>query len=68
MENDDNDFEEAEEVDFDSDWLALDLSCQIEWDEQWVTYLAQTDPPSNVEGVDTSISDFEDERQEQHHA
>ncbi len=68
MENDDNDFEEAEEVEFDSDWLPISMEARMELSEEWVTYLAQTDPPSNVEGVDTSIPDLEEGRQEEQHA
>jgi len=53
------DFADAEEEDFDSDWLALDVDAQAEFDGEWMTYLAQTDPPDGVEGFDASLSDYE---------
>ncbi|MGH9119654.1 MAG: hypothetical protein ACRD0A_17790 [Acidimicrobiales bacterium] len=58
--DDDNDFESAEEVEFDSDWLPINMEGRMDLTEDWVTYLAQTDPPSNVEGVDTSIVDLDE--------
>ena len=62
----DSDFENAEEVDFESDWQPLDAGGTIELDQEWVTYLAQTEPEIQVEGYDPSISDFEDEGETQY--
>jgi hypothetical protein len=71
MDDDDNDFESAEEEEFDSEWLPINTTGEMQLTEDWVSYLAQTDPPSNVDGVDTSIADYDDggaEGQEVHYA
>jgi hypothetical protein len=73
MDDDDTGFDEAEEVEFDSDWQDINMDGQMELTQDWVDYLAQTDPPANVDGVDTSIADFDEagaggEREEANYA
>jgi hypothetical protein len=64
MADDDEGNEDFEDVDEDmdvaADWEQLAVSDNMDLDEQWVGYLAQADVPSNAEGVDVSIPDFDD--------
>jgi hypothetical protein len=64
---DDDDFDDAEEQDFDSDWQPLHVDGRMELESDWVSYLAQNDPPSEVEGYDPGISDYEHSGQDVHY-
>jgi hypothetical protein len=71
MADDDEDYEDYDDdLEVGGDWEQVAVSDNLDLDEQWVSYLAQADPPSNAEGVDTSIPDFEeggDGSQEEHY-
>jgi hypothetical protein len=61
MADDDDEYEDYDEdLEVGADWEQVAVSENFDLDEQWVSYLAQADPPGNVEGVDLGIPDFDE--------
>jgi hypothetical protein len=59
-EGDQGEYEDADELEISVGWEAVGVTEQATLDEQWLTYLAQADIPSGVEGVDLGITDYEE--------
>jgi hypothetical protein len=58
--NDSDEFEDEDDLEIATNWFDTGCTGSVDLDAEWVTYLASTDPPSTAEGVDLSISDFEE--------
>ncbi len=49
---------EAEDINDFTAEESIDPQCSVELTEEWITWLAQADLPSGVEGVDSSKDDL----------
>jgi hypothetical protein len=53
-------YEDEDDLEMATNWFDTGCAGSADFDADWVTYLATTDPPSSAENFDASLSDYED--------